>query len=274
MASKKKKAKEASLKQETPSKFRQDIVGILLLALAAFIFISNLSSATGMFGLFFVRTILRSILGIGVLVLPVFIATYGVILMLRREVKELTIRLTGLSILFLTYITVCQFYSANYFNEPQAEYFIGAGGLIGFAMKFALTRTIGVSGAYIFITAFTLIGTLMVFNITMVAIISMFMQLLKFEKKEAVAPVPAVVVKTKLKEQLATKFPLVKEAAPAIEVVPAPPAPVFEPKPLLEFPLPKYEPEVEARSDEEEDDEEETSADGDKEVKPKNLFQV
>lgn len=263
LGSKKKKTKDLPPKKEVVSKFRQDIVGILLLALAAFIFISNLSLATGMLGLFIVRTILRSILGIGVLVLPLFIAAYGVILMLRREVKELAIRLTGLSILFLMYITVCQFYSANYFNEPQAEYFIGAGGLIGFAMKFSLTRTIGVSGAYIFIIALTLIGILMVFNITIAAIISMLVQLLRPGKKDAISPVLAATAKPKLKEQLATKFPLIKEEAPGSEVVPAPPAPAYEAKPLIEFPLPKYEPEFEAQLQNKDD------LDEDEETKPK-----
>lgn len=161
-----------------PSKFKQDIVGILLLALAIFVFVSNLSTSTGLVGLFIVKTIFRSALGIGVLVLPLFIAAYGFILLLRHEVKELTVRLIGLSILFVTYIAVAQFYAPLYFTGAEAIYFQGGGGVIGYSAIYALTRTVGTVGSYIVLSAAAIIGLLMVFNVTVLNLIAWIRHLL------------------------------------------------------------------------------------------------
>jgi S-DNA-T family DNA segregation ATPase FtsK/SpoIIIE len=222
-------------KREIPSKFKQDIIGILLLALAAFVFVANLSTATGILGFFVVKAFLRSALGVGVLVLPFFIGLYGVILLLRHEVKELTVRLIGLLVLFLTYISVAQFYSSQYFTDAGSPYFAGAGGLIGFGVKYALTRTVGSWGSYIILSALALIGTLMILNVTVLSLITFFLGLFYAEKEEE---------KPKAKAEVKTR-PEDKKAIPAeLEVIPAPPPP--ERKPVVEFPIPRFEMEAEA----------------------------
>jgi S-DNA-T family DNA segregation ATPase FtsK/SpoIIIE len=217
-----------------PSKFKQDIIGILLLALAIFIFVANLSSSTGLVGFFVVKTILRSALGVGVLVLPFFIAA-------------LTVRLIGLLVLFLTYITVAQFYSASYFSDAEAIYFAGAGGVLGYGAKYGLTRTIGDWGSYIILTALTLIGALMVMNVTVITLIGAFYHILRPEKDEKLSDKE---IKAKLKAQLkdegktiAEQLPVIKDVPAELEVIPSPPPP--EPKPVVEFPLPRFETETE-----------------------------
>lgn len=221
----KKKPKEDKPKREIPSKFKQDIVGILLLALAVFVFVANLSTSTGLVGFFVVKTVLRSALGVGVLVLPFFIGLYGIILLLRREVKELTVRLIGLLILFLTYITIAQFYAPNYFGEAETSYLQGAGGLVGFGTRYVLMSSVGIWGSSIILTALALIGLLMVLNVTVLNVISFIYQLLKPKEKKEPASV----------ETLADKEKKIVEE----EVVPGSPSP--EPKPIVEFPLPKFE---------------------------------
>lgn len=230
-----------------PSKFRQDIIGILLLALAVFVFVANLSSATGFLGLLLVNTLLRSFLGVGVLVLPVFIGAYGLILILRHEVKELAIRLTGLLLFFITYVTVAQFYSPHYFTDLKVEYLQGAGGLLGFGLQVALLRSVGAWGAYIILTALALIGLLMIFNVTLLVIIRFIFRLLRLEGKGQVEPEGSK-EKEKEKSKEAPK-PKVEEKpkTPAAlpvekEVVPAPPAPPRTP--VVEFPLPMFEAEA------------------------------
>ncbi|MBU0502434.1 MAG: DNA translocase FtsK, partial [Candidatus Margulisbacteria bacterium] len=166
------------------SKFRQDVIGILLIALAIFIFVANLSTSTGLLGLYVVKTFLRSAIGVGVLVLPLFIGLYGVILLLRHEVKELAIRLSGLFVLFFTYISVAQFYSANYFGGGLAHYFQGAGGVIGYAAHYSLTRTVGLWGSYIILTAVGSIGLLMLFNVTVLNLISFLKGMFAFQGQE------------------------------------------------------------------------------------------
>lgn len=252
-AKNKKKARNAKndKPESLPSKFKQDIVGILLLALAVFVFAANLSTSTGLVGFFIVKTVLRSALGVGVLVLPFFIALYGAILILRHEVKELTVRLTGLLVLFVTYITVAQFYSANYFPDAEAAYFAGAGGLIGYGAKYALTRVIGNWGSYIILTALTTIGVLMILNVTVLSVISGLYHLLRPERDETEEENGKEQVKTKGEDEgkktIAEQLPMIKDIPTELEVIPSPPPPP-EHKPVVEFPLPKFDIETEPPS--------------------------
>jgi len=242
------KPRNGKPEQKIPSKFKQDIAGIFLLALAVFVFVSNLSSSTGLLGFYVVKTFLRSAIGVGVLVLPFFIGLYGVILLLRHEVKELTVRLIGLLVLFLTYITVAQFYSVDYFMEMEAVYFQGAGGLIGYGAKFALMRTVGLWGSYIILTSLGAIGVLMILNVTVRSLIGGLYLILRPEEEEGKAQDKGqakVKGQTKAPEQkktVATQFPLIKNMPAEKEVIPAPPVPPEpERKPVVEFPLPKFE---------------------------------
>ncbi len=225
--------------REIPSKFKQDVVGILILALAVFVFVANLSTSTGLLGFFVVKTFLRSVLGVGVLVLPIFIGLYGVILLLRHEVKELTVRLVGLLVLFLTYITVAQFYSINYFTEAERIYFQGAGGLIGFGARFALLRTVGIWGSYIILSALGVIGLLMLLNVTVLNVITFVYRLFEFGKKEEAEGREKE--KEGAKEKAKAKAEVGKDRPVEVEVIPAPPPPEPKPKPVVEFPFPKFE---------------------------------
>jgi len=235
-AKKKKDVKRADF----PSKFKQDILGILLIALAIFIFMANLSSATGFVGLFVVKQALRSILGVGIYLLPLFVALYGFILLIRHEVKELTTRLLGLLLMFLVFITAAQFTFPNYFvsltKYPLVQ---GAGGAVGFALKFIMEKAIGKVGSYLFLSALGLIGFLLFFNVTFQSLVLFFLGLFKrsaSEKKQG-----ALEKKEVKSTAIATQMPLLKEIPPVEkEVVPAPPPP---PKLPVEFPFPKFEPE-------------------------------
>jgi S-DNA-T family DNA segregation ATPase FtsK/SpoIIIE len=223
--------------QETriPSKFKQDIAGILLIAIAIFIFIANLSSSTGLVGLFIIKKALRSVMGVGVHILPFFIALYGLILLLRHEVKELTVRLAGLLVMFLVFITVAQFAAPVYFAH-QTKYVLvqGAGGAVGYGLKFALEKTVGLAGSYVILVAFALISVLLLFNVTVQSLIALVTGFFYVEKKEQPAQKAAAV-----------QMPLVKDVPPVQkEVIPAPPP---QHKPVVEFPLPKFETEPEPK---------------------------
>ncbi len=163
-----------------PSKFRQDITGILLIAVAIFILISNLSPSTGLVGLFLIERALRSVIGVGIYVLPLFIGLYGLIMLIRHEVKELTVRLAGLLVLFLVFITIAQFAAPVYFAGPSDYKLVeGAGGAIGFASKYAMEKTIGIAGAYVLLSALGLIGTLLILNITVQSLLAAFISLFR-----------------------------------------------------------------------------------------------
>lgn len=181
-----------------PSPYRQDIAGILLIAVAVFILVSNLTSATGVVGLYVVKIALRSILGVGVYILPFFIAAYGIILLLRHEVKELAVRLSGLSLLFITFIVFSQFRAPAYFSAQTKQMVVqGAGGFIGYLFNVALTRTIGLVGSYILLSAFAFISLLMIGNITVVGLLALL--------RKYLIPVPVEPEKKPRKADLATE---------------------------------------------------------------------
>ncbi|MFA4844772.1 MAG: DNA translocase FtsK 4TM domain-containing protein, partial [Candidatus Margulisiibacteriota bacterium] len=228
--------------QSVPSKFKQDIAGILLIAIAIFIFLADLSSATGLLGLFLVNKALRSVIGVGVYILPVFVALYGVIMLLRHEVKELTVRLCGLLVMFLVIISMAQFASPHYFTgQTQYNLAQGGGGVTGYAVKFALEKSVGLAGAYVLLAAFAFIATLLLFNLTVQSLLALLMGLLNMDKNSSAKELASKVIIPKLLPKPASK-----------EVIPAPPLPVMplgvkpEPKLIVEIAQPKYDPEPEA----------------------------
>jgi S-DNA-T family DNA segregation ATPase FtsK/SpoIIIE len=152
------------------SEFKQDIVGIFLIALAIFILVSNLSSETGAIGLYFVKNFLKAGVGVGIYALPVFLGLYGLITLIRHEIRELTLRLIGLCLLFLGFIAFMQLESPLYFGK-ELSIFSGAGGLLGFGMAFSLKASIGELGSYIALVAISIIGTIFLLNLTMASII-------------------------------------------------------------------------------------------------------
>ncbi|OGC03320.1 hypothetical protein A2276_00155 [candidate division WOR-1 bacterium RIFOXYA12_FULL_43_27] len=190
--------KRSVVQERIPSPHRQDIAGILLIAVAIFVLVSNLTSATGAVGLYVVKIALRSILGVGVYLLPFFIAAYGIILLLRHEVKELAVRLSGLSLLFITFIVFSQFRAPAYFAAHTKQVVVqGAGGFIGYVFNIALTRTIGLVGSYILLTAFAFISLLMIGNITVVGLLALL--------RRYFVPVPIEPEKKTRKQVLATE---------------------------------------------------------------------
>jgi len=210
-------ARKPAVESKIPSKFKQDIAGILLIAIAVFIFLANMSSSTGLVGLFIIKKALRSVMGVGIYLLPFFVAVYGLILILRHEVKELTVRLTGLLVMFLVFISVAQFAAPAYFaSQTRYELVKGAGGAVGYGVKFSLEKTIGPAGAYILLSALAFIGLLLIFNVTVQTLLALLTGLLQFGKAAESEP-PA-------KKTVATQLPLVKTAVPVPkEVIPAPP---------------------------------------------------
>ena len=220
-------------KPKEPSPFVQDLTGILLIALAIFILVSNFSTSTGLVGLYIIKTALRAILGIGVYVLPFFIALYGLIMLFRHEVKELAIRLTGLTILFLAFISASQFYAPQYFvSESQYLIIQGAGGFTGYVIKYGLERTIGLLGSYIVLTALSLGSLLLIFNLTV-------LQVLGFMQAVLMLPIRRSREKAKDKEKekkeepksIASQMPLIKSMPTNKPEVVSFPTPQFEPEP-------------------------------------------
>ncbi|MFA5114432.1 MAG: DNA translocase FtsK 4TM domain-containing protein, partial [Candidatus Margulisiibacteriota bacterium] len=187
-------------------------------------------------------------------VLPFFVALYGVIMLLRHEIKELAVRLTGLFVMFVVFISTAQFIDAAYFTATTDYPIVqGAGGAVGFFFRFVLEKTVGLAGAYILLATFGFIALLLMLNLTFQSLISFVLGIFHFEsvpQKDDKKAKPAAVKKPVL-------APAKENApAPAVTQLPLPEAetePEDEPKrkPVLEFPMPKYDNEVDAKGEEE-----------------------
>lgn len=141
-------------KPQKTTHLRQDIIGILLIAFALFIFVSTSSSSTGLMGLYLVKKFLRPAIGVGVYFLPYFIGIFGVILMLRQQAMLLTVQIFGILLLFFTLISY------------------GNGGYVGYVIKGGLEGTFGSTGSYIVLSSLFLISLILIFNITLTHAIS------------------------------------------------------------------------------------------------------
>ena len=189
----KSRAKKKNKKPGPYSQFKQDIIGVFLIAFAAFILVSNLSSSTGLVGLFFVKTVLRAGVGIGVYVLPFFLMLLGIIIMIRQDVTKLMVRLFGLLLAFVAFILASQLYSPAYFS-PRTDLFSGAGGVVGYGLGLGLERIIGILGSYIVVASMAVISLLLIFNTTVINVMSAFIEFMsglflrEDEEEEVVRP--------------------------------------------------------------------------------------
>ena len=153
-------------KKPEPSPIKQDIIGISLLVLALFALISNFSSSTGLVGFYIIKMLLRAMLGIGVYILPIFIAMLGIVVLKRQDVRRLNARISGITLLFFTFIMAAQVYSAAYFSRMSGPV-TGAGGLIGYILRGSFERTVGIVGVYLIIIGATAVAPLLYFSVSL-----------------------------------------------------------------------------------------------------------
>ncbi len=221
-----------------PSHLRQDIIGILLIAFALFIFLSTNSSgqpagSTGLMGLYLVRKFIMPAIGVGVYFLPYFIGFFGVILMLRRQTFLLTVQVLGILLLFCTMIS------------------FGDGGFLGSVIKGGLEGTFGSTGSYIVLSSMFLISLILIFNITLTHAISRlwdYLFTIFFKRWPAKKPKPA---ENADRRSIPSMIPVIKELnAATIEFekeerkAPEPQKPrpaVASPKKLGRYELPPLE---------------------------------
>jgi len=156
-------------KQDEISTYKQDIAGIALLALALFILLSNLSSSTGLVGLFFVKKFLKLSVGIGVYILPIFVVFLGITVMIRQDFSKITARITGFVMMFFVIVASAQMVAPSIYDKKMS-FASGAGGIIGYLFRIGMMKTIGSVGASIAILAIIAISLLLIFNVTIAAV--------------------------------------------------------------------------------------------------------
>ena len=150
---------------------RHSALGILIIALAAYVLFATVSSSTspvwtGYLGLYIVKLLIEKAFGFGVFLLPLLLTFMGGIMLTRQEPKSLKIRLTGFILFFLTFICACQLFFPRYYLNAGYIWVKGAGGAMGFLLNFIFSSLIGSVGTVIVLSAFLAISMVLVFNIT------------------------------------------------------------------------------------------------------------
>ena len=177
-----------------PTPLKQDLIGVILFAFALFILIANLTPSTGWLGFYVVKKGLRSVFGLGVFFLPVFLAGAGLMLLIRQEITALSLRFAGVLLLFLTFVTSAQMISPDYFGGKN-PWLMGAGGVSGRLFASGLEQTVGRLGGVITLIALAVVSFLFFFNITIFGIFEVLAERWKQrkpKKKSVISTIPPV----------------------------------------------------------------------------------
>ena len=161
------KRKNHKKTKQQQSVFKQEISGIILIAIAILLFISLLipdAGSVGAVGLFFTG-VMKALAGKANFVLPFFVFLIGILIFTDRQSDLWFKRFTGLNLIFVSLVS---FLHLSLDLLPFKEYMTlaikgGGGGFLGGIFSFILRSTIGQIGAIVFLTALSIIG-IMVFT--------------------------------------------------------------------------------------------------------------
>ncbi len=146
-----------------------DIAGIALCALSILIFIGLISpeQVNGLGS--WVADGLRYLFGLGAFVVPPMLIFLGVLSIVRRSQAWSGYRLAGVILLFISFMTL-----ADLSAWEQAwgwDRYCGYGGLAGAILAWLLVKVLSRTGTYIVVGALALISILMLFNLSLAALI-------------------------------------------------------------------------------------------------------
>ena len=158
---------------KAPSRIKDEIFSVIIIALGIFLIISFNTTATGEVG-YFLRQVLKGSFGLIALALPYYLIIYGLLLLIKKAAH-----ITGKSMFFLTliFLMVCIMNSSLYIDalnivlwpmDLKGFYLSGisleGGGLFGTVLALILIKTIGTWGLYISSIVVILISLLLILN--------------------------------------------------------------------------------------------------------------
>ncbi|MBM7854466.1 S-DNA-T family DNA segregation ATPase FtsK/SpoIIIE [Desulfohalotomaculum tongense] len=148
---------------------KYEIMGIILLALALLGLTSFYNSSLGAVGNFIGR-VLKGVCGEGRVIFPILLGVLGIRLILQRGRSQVTSKVYGGILLFIIILTIL------HIQLPVEQAFaLGykgvGGGLIGALLSYLLLLAFGRIGAYIILTALSLVALLLLTNKSLAGII-------------------------------------------------------------------------------------------------------
>lgn len=142
----------------------EDIYGVVLIAGALFLVVSIFSRATGIVGNY-ANLSLQYMVGVGRYILPLFFLVWGASFLLRRpHFNGFSVGL-GLTICFLSVISLAQL------RSPETAFLVASaknyGGIIGGALGYLLQTLLGKIGAYILLSSTLIIGGIITSSVSL-----------------------------------------------------------------------------------------------------------
>lgn len=170
------------LKFEVKSHIVKEIWGVVYLALATLTYLS-IKGQLGVFGDYWHRT-LQPVFGWGTLLIPAVFFGVAIGLFLMKDIRFGLARVTGV-LLFLIAILGTVHLSVP-FDEALVKAQAGEfGGYVGFVSSFVFSFVLGNTGSYVVFFALFLIAILLMFEVSLVDIISWINSIQFFKKRVA-----------------------------------------------------------------------------------------
>jgi DNA segregation ATPase FtsK/SpoIIIE, S-DNA-T family len=167
----KNKKQQESIHEEISfaDQFKREIIGIIVLAIAGFIYWGNNSViSTGIVGEFIFGKTLKLLIGNGIELFPFFIAITGLLLLFGKKITREKTLVLGMIYAFHVHLVVLQMKSAEipnklYLSDPMNH----SGGIIGYLLSFIFKNLLGATGVKIIIISSIFLCFLLIFNITL-----------------------------------------------------------------------------------------------------------
>ncbi len=149
---------------------KNEILGIILAAFAVLLGLSLFSSSVGVIGLV-LKVFFMVLTGKGAYMFPFLFFIWGIAVIRSRIVKA-SPRLVGLIIVICTILAFLHVFYIPHGNEFPAALEQQGGGFIGCVISYFLRNFLGQIGTYVILSAMTLIGVLLLFDILLISLFS------------------------------------------------------------------------------------------------------
>ncbi|MFW6287650.1 MAG: DNA translocase FtsK 4TM domain-containing protein, partial [bacterium] len=165
---KNKKKKQNSINDELIEKRKNEIIGILIIALAILSAIALYTDTAGYVGSK-LSGIYHYIIGDGSFVFPVLFLLWGITLV-RLKGLRINSRLVGFLLAYICIMSIIHTY--QYSEYPMDAAFLGqGGGLIGGGISYLFMGLFGYIGSFVILGAIVLIGLLLGFDVHLISIL-------------------------------------------------------------------------------------------------------
>lgn len=156
-------------KPSLPDQFHREIIGIIVLAVAGFLYWGNTAViSTGIVGNFVFGKILNFFIGEGKYLLPLFIAITGLLILFGKKITREKTVVPGMIYAFFIHLVVLQLQNSIVTNKLTLKpYLEHPGGIFGYLTTFIIKNLLGPTGTKIVVISSIFICFLLIFNTTL-----------------------------------------------------------------------------------------------------------